>query len=104
MKGAYRILAATFVVAMMAGLRAGLTIVNINPLYTPRELEHQVNDAGFEVIIVFSRPLSFLIRWAFPSLLKGCASIPNGTTLSHSGSFLCFATIQKQWVNVCIRF
>ncbi|WP_156378580.1 MULTISPECIES: long-chain fatty acid--CoA ligase [unclassified Rhizobium] len=33
-------------------LRAGLTVVNVNPLYTPRELEHQLKDAGAKAIIV----------------------------------------------------
>ena len=33
-------------------LRAGLTVVNTNPLYTPRELEHQLTDSGAEVIVV----------------------------------------------------
>ncbi|MBP1885783.1 long-chain fatty acid--CoA ligase [Sinorhizobium mexicanum] len=33
-------------------LRAGLTVVNINPLYTPRELEHQLVDAGAKAIFV----------------------------------------------------
>jgi long-chain acyl-CoA synthetase len=33
-------------------LRAGCTVVNINPLYTPRELEHQLNDSGTETIII----------------------------------------------------
>ena len=32
-------------------LRAGMTVVNVNPLYTPRELEHQLNDSGAEVIL-----------------------------------------------------
>ena len=39
-------------VAMEAVLRAGYTIVNVNPLYTPRELEHQLNDSGAEAIVV----------------------------------------------------
>ena len=39
-------------VAMAAVLRAGYTVVNINPLYTPRELQHQLNDSGAEIIIV----------------------------------------------------
>jgi long-chain acyl-CoA synthetase len=39
-------------VAMAAVLRAGCTIVNVNPLYTPRELEHQLVDSGAEAIIV----------------------------------------------------
>jgi len=39
-------------VAMAAILRAGYTIVNVNPLYTPRELLHQLNDSGAEAIVV----------------------------------------------------
>lgn len=33
-------------------LRAGLTVVNVNPLYTPRELQHQLNDAKVKTIII----------------------------------------------------
>ncbi|MFY8101881.1 MAG: AMP-binding protein, partial [Allorhizobium sp.] len=33
-------------------LRAGMTVVNVNPLYTPRELEHQLKDSGAKAIIV----------------------------------------------------
>jgi len=39
-------------IAMIAALRAGMTVVNVNPLYTPRELESQLTDCGAEVIIV----------------------------------------------------
>jgi long-chain acyl-CoA synthetase len=39
-------------VSMMAILRAGFTVVNINPLYTRRELEHQLRDSGAEAIII----------------------------------------------------
>ena len=39
-------------IAIAAVLRAGYTVVNVNPLYTPRELEHQLNDSGSEAIIV----------------------------------------------------
>ncbi|OBV40373.1 long-chain fatty acid--CoA ligase [Janthinobacterium psychrotolerans] len=39
-------------VAIAAVLRAGYTVVNVNPLYTARELEHQLNDSGSEAIIV----------------------------------------------------
>lgn len=41
-----------FLVAMAAILRAGYTVVNVNPLYTERELEHQLRDSGAEAIIV----------------------------------------------------
>ncbi len=39
-------------VAIAAVLRAGFTVVNVNPLYTPRELEHQLNDSGAQIIVV----------------------------------------------------
>jgi long-chain acyl-CoA synthetase len=39
-------------VAVAAALRAGYTVVNVNPLYTPRELEHQLNDSGAEAIVI----------------------------------------------------
>jgi long-chain acyl-CoA synthetase len=39
-------------IAIAAILRAGYTVVNVNPLYTPRELEHQLIDSGSEAIIV----------------------------------------------------
>jgi len=39
-------------VATAAVLRAGLAVVNVNPLYTARELEHQLKDSGAEAIIV----------------------------------------------------
>jgi len=38
-------------VCLFGALRAGCTVVNVNPLYTARELEHQLNDSGAEVIV-----------------------------------------------------
>ena len=43
-----------FAFAMLGVVRAGAAQVNVNPLYTPRELEHQLTDAGVEIIIIFS--------------------------------------------------
>ena len=38
---------------VVAGLlRAGLVVVNVNPLYTPRELEHQLKDSGAKAIVI----------------------------------------------------
>ena len=39
-------------VASAAILRAGYAVVNVNPLYTPRELEHQLRDSGAEAIVI----------------------------------------------------
>lgn len=39
-------------IAIFGTLRAGLTVVNTNPLYTPRELKHQLDDSGASVLVV----------------------------------------------------
>jgi len=39
-------------IAVFGALRAGMTVVNTNPLYTARELEHQLNDSGATVIVI----------------------------------------------------
>ena len=39
-------------VAIFGVLRAGLTVVNVNPMYTPRELRHQLSDSGTSVLLV----------------------------------------------------
>jgi len=39
-------------ICIFAILRAGYVVVNVNPLYTPRELEHQLKDSGAEVIVI----------------------------------------------------
>ncbi|MDD3765127.1 MAG: AMP-binding protein [Nevskiales bacterium] len=43
-------------ISALALLEAGLIVVNVNPLYTPRELEHQLSDSGAKAIII-ARPL-----------------------------------------------
>ncbi|WP_301103299.1 long-chain-fatty-acid--CoA ligase FadD [Propionivibrio sp.] len=39
-------------ICMLGALRAGYTVVNCNPLYTPRELEHQLKDSGADAIVI----------------------------------------------------
>ncbi len=39
-------------VALFGALRAGMTVVNVNPLYTARELEHQLTDSGAQAILI----------------------------------------------------
>ena len=41
-----------YMVAIAAVLRAGCVVVNVNPLYTPRELEHQLVDSGAEAVVI----------------------------------------------------
>jgi long-chain acyl-CoA synthetase len=47
-------------VAILGAFRAGLTIVNTNPLYTPRELEHQLKDSGARAILILENFCSTL--------------------------------------------
>lgn len=47
-------------VALFGVLQAGLVAVNVNPLYTARELEHQLNDSGAKAIIIFSNSAHIL--------------------------------------------
>jgi long-chain acyl-CoA synthetase len=54
-----------FAVTMAAVLRAGYTCVNVNPLYTPRELEHQLKDSGATAIVIlenFAKTLSDVVE------------------------------------------
>ncbi|HEX9718447.1 MAG TPA: long-chain-fatty-acid--CoA ligase [Ramlibacter sp.] len=47
-------------VAVAAILRAGFVVVNVNPLYTPRELEHQLKDSGSKAIVIIENFASTL--------------------------------------------
>lgn len=47
-------------IALAAVLRAGYVVVNVNPLYTPRELQHQLKDSGAEAIIILENFASTL--------------------------------------------
>ncbi len=52
-------------VAVAGILRAGLVVVNVNPLYTPRELEHQLKDSGAKAILIlenFAATLQQVVR------------------------------------------
>lgn len=41
-------------IALFGTLRAGMTVVNVNPLYTPREMKHQLKDSGARVIVILA--------------------------------------------------
>jgi long-chain acyl-CoA synthetase len=42
-------------IALLGILRAGMTAVNVNPMYTPRELQHQLHDSGAKAIVIFDK-------------------------------------------------
>jgi long-chain acyl-CoA synthetase len=65
-------------IAMFGTLRAGCVVVNVNPLYTARELEHQIKDAGAEVIVILENFASVLEE--VRPRLQGA---PGGAALKH---------------------
>jgi len=64
-----------FPIAMMGIVRAGAVQVNVNPLYTPRELEHQLNDAGAETIVIFNGVSSTLAEIVDKTAVKLVISV-----------------------------
>jgi long-chain acyl-CoA synthetase len=56
-------------VALFGALRAGLVVVNTNPLYTPREMEHQYADAGVKAIVILAN-FAHNLQKIFPSLSR----------------------------------
>ena len=78
-------------VALFGTLRAGYTVVNVNPLYTPRELEHQLKDSGAKAIIVIENFASVLqqVKDAVPTKTVVLASMgdmlgfPKGTIVNY---------------------
>jgi long-chain acyl-CoA synthetase len=70
-----------FPLALLGILRAGAAQVNVNPLYTARELEHQLNDAGVETIVIFSGVSGTLAEIVGKTSIKHVisAGMSNGT-------------------------
>ena len=74
-------------VAVAAILRAGFVVVNVNPLYTPRELEHQLKDSGSKAIVIienFARtldqciaatPIKHIVLCAMGDMLGGVKGV-----------------------------
>lgn len=69
-------------IALFGILRAGLIVVNVNPLYTPRELEHQLQDSGAKAIVVVSNFASTLEKVVFNTNVKHVILTRMGDQLS----------------------
>ena len=83
-----------FAVTMAAVLRAGYTCVNVNPLYTPRELEHQLKDSGATTIVILE------------NFAKTLADVVERTPVQHivlasMGDLLGFA--YGSWITFAVR-
>src|SRR6516164_9291051 len=72
-------------VATAAVLRAGFAVVNVNPLYTPRELEHQLKDSGAEAIIVLENFATTVEKVLAHSAIKHVIVASMGDLLGFKG-------------------
>lgn len=81
-------------IALCAILRAGYTVVNVNPLYTPRELEFQLNDSGSEAIIVLENFAATLQQVIAKTRVKH-------VVVTHLSDFL--GTLKGGIVNFVVR-
>ncbi len=77
-------------VAMMAALRAGYTVVNVNPLYTPRELEHQLSDSGAEAIVILENFATTLQAVVAKTPVKHIVVAAMGDMLGLKGALVNF--------------
>lgn len=70
-------------IALFGILRAGMVVVNVNPLYTPRELEHQLNDSGATAIVIVSNFAHTLEKIVFNTKVKHVILTRMGDQLSR---------------------
>jgi long-chain acyl-CoA synthetase len=82
-------------VAMFGALRAGLAVVNTNPLYTPREMQHQFKDSGAKAIVILSNFASNLEK------ILGNTDIQH-IIVTQLGDLLGFP--KKQIVNAVVKY
>jgi len=82
-------------VALFGALRAGLTVVNVNPLYTPREVRHQLSDSGTTTIVILEN---------FAHVLEECLSdTPVKTVITcRMGDLLAFP--KSLLVNLVVKY
>ncbi|UXY17086.1 long-chain-fatty-acid--CoA ligase FadD [Chitiniphilus purpureus] len=81
-------------IAIFGILQAGMTVVNVNPLYTPRELEHQLKDSGAEAIVIVANFAHTLAK------VIGQTSVKH-IILTQIGDQLDFP--KRQLVNLVVR-
>ena len=78
-------------VAIFGILRAGCTVVNVNPLYTPRELEHQLKDSGAEAIVILENFATTLEAVVARTRIKHVVVASLGDLLGLKGLLVNFA-------------
>ena len=97
-----------YLVSMLGTLRAGFVVVNVNPLYTPRELEHQLKDSGAEVLVILENFCHIYQQIADQAQLKQVIVSSLGELLGIKGLVINFVVrhIKKlvaPWDFSCVR-
>jgi len=77
-------------VALYGTLRIGAIVVNVNPLYTPRELEHQLKDSGAEVIVILENFATTLEQVLARTPVKHVVLAALGDMLGFKGAIVNF--------------
>jgi long-chain acyl-CoA synthetase len=98
-----------YLIAMLGTLRAGYTVVNVNPLYTPRELEHQLRDSGAEVLAILENFAHIYQSIGIPSLVQKVIVSSLGESLGPKGVLVNLIArhvkkIVPPWNFSCIKF
>ncbi|MBK6612948.1 AMP-binding protein [Ottowia sp.] len=102
-----------FPVTLLGIMRAGAIQVNVNPLYTARELEHQLNDAGVETIVIFNGSTPTLAEVRANTRLKTVitvgvgdasgANLPSPPVDARLGGSVSFAEALDQGSGLALR-
>ncbi len=97
-----------YLVSMLGTLRAGFVVVNVNPLYTPRELEHQLKDSGAEALVILENFCHIYQQIADQAQLKQVIVSSLGELLGIKGLVINFVArhIKKlvaPWDFSCVR-
>ena len=82
-------------VALFGILRAGMTVVNVNPLYTPRELEHQLRDSGAKAIVILENFAGVLQQVVAKTPVEHVVTTQVGDLLRGPKRWLVNALIKK---------
>jgi long-chain acyl-CoA synthetase len=82
-------------VVLFGAIRAGLVVVNTNPLYTPREMKHQFNDSGAKAIVIVAN-----FAFNLEKVLPECENIKH-IIVTELGDMLGFP--KKQLVNFVVK-
>jgi long-chain acyl-CoA synthetase len=97
-----------YLIAMLGTLRAGFVVVNANPLYTARELEHQLRDSGASVLVILENFAHIYQEIGNPALVNKVIVSSLGETLGPKGLIVNLIArhikkIVPQWHFPCVK-